>query len=132
MCVVNGLAMAALVPGPWREGPMKAASWSLRAASWSLIVIPEHNPILEKIGMSFKAVLILATAFLVAFLMTVFLFLLYPSLRVSEPDRIRLAAENQTLRIENKNLALKILKLDTEMSHIQEHSQGVVALMQTD
>src|SRR5262249_32772402 len=65
----------------WREGPMKAASWSLRAASWSLIVIPEHNPILEKIGMSFKAVLILATAFLVAFLMTVFLFLMYPSLR---------------------------------------------------
>lgn len=104
----------------------------MRATSWSLIVIPAHSPILEKIGVSFKAVLILAAAFVVAFLTTVFLLLLYPSLRVNEPDRVRLTTENQELRVENKNLALRIRKLDTQMSHVQEHSQNVVALMQTD
>jgi hypothetical protein len=125
MCAVNGLAMAGFLPSLWREGPMKATSWSL-------IVIPEHSPILEKVGMSFKAVMILAAAFAVTFLITVFLLLMYPGLRVNEPDRVRLATENQALRVENKNLALKIHRLDTQMSHVQEHSQNVVALMQTD
>jgi hypothetical protein len=104
----------------------------MKATSWSLIVIPENSPIFEKIGLSFKAVLILAAACVVTFFVTVFLLLMYPSLRVNEADRVRIAAENQTLRIENKNLSLKILKLDTQMSHVKEHSQSVVALMQTD
>ncbi len=103
----------------------------MKATSWSLIVIPEHSPILEKVGMSFKAVLVLAAAFVVTFVITVFLLLMYPGLRVNEPDRVRLAAENQALRVENKNLALKIHRLDTQMSLVQEHSQSVVALMQT-
>jgi hypothetical protein len=104
----------------------------MKATSWSFIVISAHSPALEKIGISFKAALILVAAFVVAFLMTVLLLLMFPSIRVNEPDRVRLAAENQTLRVENKNLALKILKLDTQMSHVQEHSQRVVALTQTD
>jgi hypothetical protein len=109
----------------WREVPMKATTWSL-------IVIPEHSPVLEKIGLSFKAALILVAAFVVAFLMTVFVLLMFPTLRVNEPDRVRLAAENQALKIENKNLAVKIYKLDTQMSHVQEHSKNVGALMETD
>lgn len=104
----------------------------MKATSWNFIVISAHGPVLEKIGLSFKAALILVGAFVIAFLMTVLLLLMFPSIRVSEPDRVRLAAENQMLRVENKNLALKIQKLDMQMSHVQEHSQNVVALMQTD
>jgi len=104
----------------------------MKATSWNFIVISAHGPVLEKIGLSFKAALILMGAFIVAFLMTVLLLLMFPSIRVSEPDRVRLATENQMLQVENKNLALKIQKLDMQMSHVQEHSQNVVALMQTD
>jgi len=104
----------------------------MKATSWSFIVISAHSPVLEKIGISFKAALILVAAFVIAFLMTVLLLLMFPGIRVNEPDRVRLAAENQTLRLENKNIALKIRKLDTQMSYVEQHSQRVVALMQTD
>jgi hypothetical protein len=104
----------------------------MKATSWSFIVISEHTPVLEKIGISFKAALILVAAFVIAFLMTVLLLLMFPGIRVNEPDRVRLAAENQTLSIENKNIALKIYKLDTQMSHVEQHSQRVVTLMQMD
>jgi len=73
----------------------------MKATSWSFTVISAHNPVIEKMGMSFKAALILVAAFVVAFLMTVLLLLMFPSMRVNESGRIRLAAENQTLRIES-------------------------------
>jgi|SRR5579862_1284591 len=104
----------------------------MKPTSWNCIVISAHGPVLEKVGLSFKAALILVAAFVVAFLMTVMLMLMFPSIRVNEPDRVRLAAENQLLKVENKNLALKIHKLDTQMSHVQEHSEHVVTLIQTD
>jgi competence protein ComGC len=104
----------------------------MKPTSWNFIVISAHGPVLEKIGLSFKAALILVAAFVVAFLMTVLLLLMFPNMRVNEPDRLRLAAENQFLKTENKNLELKLHKLDTQMSHVQEHSAHVVALMQTD
>ena len=104
----------------------------MKATSGSFIVISTHSPVLEKIGMSFKAALILVAAFVIAFLMTVLLLLMFPGIRVNEPDRIRLAVENQTLRIENKDIAVSIRKLDTQMSHVEQHSQRVVALMQMD
>ena len=104
----------------------------MKATSWSFIVISAHSPVLEKIGISFKAALILVAAFVIAFLMTVLLLLMFPGIRVNEPDRVRLAVENQTLRSENKNIALTIRKLDTQMSRVEEHSQWVAALMQAD
>jgi len=104
----------------------------MKATAWSFIVISAHTPILEKIGISFKAALILVAAFVIAFLMTVLLLLMFPGIRVNEPDRVRLAVENQTLRSENKNIALTIRKLDTQMSRVEEHSQWVAALMQAD
>ena len=104
----------------------------MKPTSWNFIVISSHGQVLEKVGLSFKAVLVLVAAFVVAFLMTVLLLLLYPEIRVYEPDGVRLAAENQLLKTENKNIEIKLQKLDTQMSHVQEHSANVVALMQTD
>jgi hypothetical protein len=117
--------MAQLLPQSWQEGPMKATSWSF-------IVISAHSPIPQKIGISFKAALILVAAFVVAFLMTVLFLLMFPTIRVNEPDRVRLAAENQTLRIENKDIGVKIRTLDSQMGDVEKHSQLVVALMQMD
>ena len=104
----------------------------MKPTSWNFIVISSHGPVLGKIGLSFKAAMILLAAFVVAFLMTVLLLLMYPEIRVYEPDRVRLAAENQSLKTENKNIEVKLHKLDTQLSKVQEHSAHVVALMQTD
>jgi cell division protein FtsB len=87
---------------------------------------------LEKFKISYKAALILVLAFVVAFLATVFLLVIVPRFRVNETDRVRLLTENQTLQSENKDIALKIHKLNTQMSRVEENSQRVVALMQTD
>jgi hypothetical protein len=104
----------------------------MKATSWSFIVISAHSPVLEKIGLSFKAALILVAAFVIAFLTTVLLLLMFPGIRVNEPDRVRLATENQALKVENKNISLQIGKLNTQMSHFEEHSQRVAALMEAD
>ena len=104
----------------------------MKTTSWSFIVFSPHSPSLEKFTVSCKAALILVLAFVLAFLTTVFLLLMFPNLHVKESDRLRLAAENQTLRIENKNLALKLHKLNAQMSRVEEHSERVVSLMQTD
>ena len=104
----------------------------MKATSWSFIVLSPHSPRLEKFTISCKAALVLIAAFVLAFLATVFLLLMFPAFKVNEHDRVRLAAENQAMRIENKNLDLQIGKLNRQMSHVEEHSQRVVALIQAD
>jgi hypothetical protein len=104
----------------------------MKATSWSFIVIAPHSPTLEKFTISYKAALILVVAFVLAFLTTVFLLLMFPTSRVNEPDRVRLAAENQTLRVENKNIAIQLGRLNAQMSRVEQRSQRVVGLMQAD
>jgi hypothetical protein len=103
----------------------------MKPTSWSFIVVPSHSTALEKFTISFKAALILA-AFVLAFLATVFLLIVLAPAKPNEPARLRLAAENQTLRMDNKDVALRIRNLDTQMLRIEQHSQVVVALMQAD
>ncbi len=52
--------------------------------------------------------------------------------RVNDSDRARLVAENQMLKIENKNLTFKIRRLDDQVGRMEEGSQRVVTLMQTE
>jgi len=106
-------------------GPMKTTAWNL-------IVISPHSPRLEKIRVSCQAGLILFAAFVLAFLTTVLLLLMFPQARVNESAHARLAAENQVLRTENKNIAIRIGKLDPQVSRVEAHSQRNVALTQTD
>jgi type II secretory pathway component PulM len=104
----------------------------MKATAWNLVVISPHSPCLEKIRVSCQAGLILLGAFVLAFLTTVFLLLMFPQTRVNESARARLAAENQVLRTENKNIAIRIDKLDSQVSQAEAHSQRIVTLMQTD
>ena len=104
----------------------------MKATYWSFIVLSPHSPRLEKFTIPCKAALVLIAAFVLAFLATVFLLLMFPTPRVNEGDRLRLAAENQAMRIENRNLDVQIWKLSAQMSLVQEHSRRVVALLQAD
>jgi cell division protein FtsB len=104
----------------------------MKPTAWNLVVISPRSPRLEKIRVSCQAGLILIAAGMLAFLTTVFLLLMFPQVRVNESDHARLAAENQVLRTENKNIAIRIHKLDAQVSHVEEHSERVVALMRTD
>ena len=97
-----------------------------------MIVIAPHSPSPQKIRISAKAVLILLSAFVLAFCTTVLLLLMFPRLHVNEASRSRLAAENQMLRIENKNLAIGIRRLDSKMSGLEGRSAQVIALMEAN
>ena len=104
----------------------------MKTTFWSLIVISPNSPSLHKIRISGKALLILAGAFVLAFCTTVFLLLMFPRIEINDIDSTRLAAENQMLRIENKNLTVGMHKLDSKLSRMEGRSQQVAALMQTD
>jgi hypothetical protein len=102
----------------------------MKPTTWNLIVISPESPSLQKIRISTTALLIIAGAFVLAFCTTVFLLLMFPRAQVHEIDRSRLAAENQALRTENINLLLGVRKLDSNVSHLEAHSQRVVAMME--
>ena len=104
----------------------------MKTTAWNLIVMAPHSPRLEKFRVSFQAGLILFAAFVLAFLTTVLLLLMFPQARVNESDRARLAAENQVLRTENKNISIRVGKLDAQVSRVEAHSQQVMALTQID
>jgi hypothetical protein len=86
----------------------------VKTTSWSL---SPHSPSVEKIRLSCKLGAILVVAFVFAFLTTTFLLLMFPQIRVNEPDRVRLAAENQGLS-ENQNLVPKTRKHHAELSRV--------------
>ena len=103
----------------------------MKPTSWKVIVISSHSALLEKFTISLKAALLIA-AFVLAFLTTVFLLLVLQPSKVNEPARLRLAAENQLLQSDNKDVVLRLRNLDTQMLRVEQHSQAVVALMQAD
>jgi hypothetical protein len=89
------------------------------------------SPGLQRVSISRQAILILFGAFCLAFSITVLLLLTVPHLRVNETDRRRLAQENQTLTIENRNISLGIEKLNSRVSHIEETAKQIDDLIQT-
>lgn len=101
----------------------------MKTRYWNLIVIPPSSERVEKFHLSWKSCAVLAAAFVLAFLLTVLLFLMFPRLQVKDFDRSRLEAENQTLKVENKNLAFGIQRLDAQVTRAEEHSKQVEALM---
>ena len=104
----------------------------MKTTGWNLILQSPYSPRLQKICISSKAASILIAAVVFACLLTAALALISPHLRVNDSDRARLAAENQMLKIENTNLTLKIRRLDDQVGRMEEGSQRVVTLMQTE
>jgi len=104
----------------------------MKTTGWNLIVQSPHSPRLQKICISSKAARILIAAVVFACLFTAVLALISPHFRVNDSDRARLAAENQMLKVENTNLTFKIRRLDDQVGRMEEGSQRVVTLMQTE
>src|SRR5437762_6075162 len=95
----------------------------MKTTGWNLIVQSPHSPRLQKICISSKAARILIAAVVFACLFTAVLALISPHFRVNDSDRARLVAENQMLKIENKNLTFKIRRLDDQVGRMEEGSQ---------
>jgi len=104
----------------------------MKTTGWNLILQSPYSPRLQKICISSKAASILIAAVVFACLFTAVLALISPHLRVNDSDRARLAAENQMLKVENMNLILKIRRLGDQVGRMEEGSQRVVTLMQTE
>jgi cell division protein FtsB len=114
-----------MIAGLQSGGPMETTFYSL-------IVIPPDSYRGRKIRISRLAILILAAALVLSFLVTVALMLLFPRVHSSDTDRSRLAAENQTLRVENRNAEIQIWKLNTQISRVEELSSRITALIEAD
>src|SRR5215472_2298644 len=107
----------------------------MKTTSWNLIMLAPNSPRVEQLRLSFKAGMVLLAAGVLAFLMTVFLLLMFPRLNVNasarESARRKLEAENQALKIENANAAFNIRRLDADLTRMEEKSKFVEALMTT-
>ena len=68
-------------------------------------------------------------AFVLSFAITVALLTHFPPHPVSDDERTRLAAENQSLKIENKNTAINVQRLSTQLSQMEEKAQQITDLM---
>jgi hypothetical protein len=104
----------------------------MKTKAWNLIVIPPSSPRVEQFHFSYKAAAILVAAFVLAFLTTVLLLLLFPTPRISENDRMRLETENKTLKVDNDNLSFRIHRLDAQVKHAEEKSRLMEALADTE
>jgi hypothetical protein len=104
----------------------------MKTTFYNLFVIPPHGSRSRKIRISRPALLILAAALVLSFLLTVALMLIFPHIRSNDSDRSRLAAENQRLKIENKNAELSMRKLNAQVSRVEELSSRITALIQSD
>jgi hypothetical protein len=101
----------------------------MRTRAWNLIVIPHGNSRMEQFHFSYKAIMILALAFVVSFLATVLFLLMHPQPRVNEAERMRLETENRSLKVANDNLSFQMRRLDAQVKSIEERSKVVEALM---
>jgi hypothetical protein len=102
----------------------------MKPTFYSLIIMSPQSPRLQRIHISRQAIPILVAAFFLSFSITVALLLSFPRIQVKDADRSRLAAENQTLKIENKNAALRIEKLDTQMSRVEQTARRITDLFE--
>lgn len=104
----------------------------MKTTFYSLIVIHSDSHRCRKISISRPAVLILTGAFVLSFFVSVVLMLIFPRVRPTDTDRSRLAAENQTLRVENRNAEIQMGKLNTQISRVEEVSSRIIALIEAD
>ena len=97
----------------------------MKTPSYSLIIIPPQDPDIKWIHISRRAVVILALAFVVSFLVSVLLCLDLSIDRTGTTARNRLEAENQVLRVENKNIEFQRRRLDAQLARVEETSTRI-------
>jgi len=99
----------------------------MKTTSYSLVVVTPQGPRFHRVNISRQVILIVA-AFLVSFAITVALLTKFQPNHVSDSERTRLAAENRSLQIENKNIALGVARLATQLSAMENKAQQITDL----
>jgi hypothetical protein len=104
----------------------------MKTTFYRLFVIPPNGSRCPKIHFSRPAALTLAAALVLSFLATVAVMLIFPGIPPSDIDRSRVAAENQTLKIENRNAEFQMRRLNAQVARVEELSNQVTALIDSD
>jgi hypothetical protein len=99
----------------------------MKTTSYSLVVVAPQGPRFQRFNVSRQVILIVA-AFLLAFAITVVFLTSFPPRHVSEAEHARLAAENQSLKVENKNTALSVARLSNQLSEMEGKAQQITDL----
>lgn len=99
----------------------------MKTTSYSLVVVSPQGPRFHRFNVSRQVILIVA-AFLLSFAITVVLLTSFPPRHVTEAEHARLAAENQSLKIENKNTAIGVARLATQLSEMEGKAQQITDL----
>jgi hypothetical protein len=90
----------------------------------SLIVLGPGAPNAFKFHLSRRAIVILVLAFLVSFFVVV-----WAAMAVTPPptteSRTTLEAENNALKVENKNAALRLQQLDEKIADLETQSKRI-------
>ena len=104
----------------------------MKATAYSLIIVPPKTPRIRWIHIPRPALVILALAFLVSFLLSVLLCLTFALPQKTETDRRRLQAENMILKVENTNAEFQARRLNEQLSRVEETSARITATLQSD
>jgi hypothetical protein len=99
----------------------------MKTTSYSLVVVSPQGPRFHRFNVSRQVILIVA-AFLLSFAITVVLLTSFPPKQGTDAERTRLAAENQSLQIENKNRAIGVARLTTQLSAMEGKAQQITDL----
>jgi hypothetical protein len=99
----------------------------MKTTSYSLVVVSPEGPRFHRFNVSRQVILIVA-AFLLSFAITVVLLTSFPPRHVTEAEHARLAAENQSLKVENKNTAISVARLTTQLSEMEGKAQRITDL----
>jgi hypothetical protein len=89
--------------------------------SGHLIIISERARHIWQIQFTPRAIAMLVIAFLISFGIVVLVGYMYPPL-ISDVEHARMLAENRALRIETRNLTVKMQKLTGDVSRLEDIS----------
>ena len=96
-----------------------------------LIIVSPDAPHLIKFRFTRTAITILVLSFVISFSAIVFIGYTFPPL-VTDRDLHRLEVENQQLKVRNRNVQVKVQRLDAEVSTMEDQSRKIERLASTE
>jgi sensor domain CHASE-containing protein len=101
----------------------------MKPSLYKLMIVSPGDPQVLKFQVSRRMIMILIAAFLLSFLVTVAVGYTISRRGLSSAEHTRLQEENQTLEVENRNIAIRYQKLEAQLDDIEKRSQRVSSLL---
>jgi hypothetical protein len=114
-----------------RQGAAVKEGGSMNQASGHLIVVSHRAGQIWQIKFSRAAITILVSACVLSFVITVVAGFTFPPI-VSDQQHAKLEAENRALRIETRNLTVKMSRLNGQIGRLEEQSTRIVNHLESD